>query len=206
MAEWARDNGYSKICMVDDDISGMAVRVTPEETTLRKSGAPDREEMFKTVEEYLDWYAHVGVSQRFHNDAYNGEWPIVVENSRMVRFNAYRVKEFLECEHGRISTSEDMDITIQLLLKGYKNCVLYKWTHDQTETGSAGGCSLYRTLDVHNTNIQKLHDLYPEFTKLRSKNNKTGQKGGLSSRLEIVINWEKAYASSQEKLRSENYG
>lgn len=209
IGQYAAFHGWQKFAMLDDDLINFSVRKftyppgsTPQDfmqPDLVKSSPQDRDEMFATVEQYLDWYAHVGVSPRFNNQAYVGEKPVVRECSRMLRFLAYRTKEFLECIHGRVAIAEDFDVTLQLLTKGYKNAVLYQWTQDQTATNSAGGCSIYRTLKLHNDNIQKLHELWPEFTTLKEKKNidKEAIKLGLAHRLEVVINWQKAYAWSQ---------
>jgi hypothetical protein len=198
MADWARVQGYDNIVMIDDDISGFAVRIKSGETGLRQTIDQDRKEMFETVDDYLKWYAHVGVSQRFHNDAFNGQDPIVVENTRMLRFLGYRIDEFLSCDHGRVQIGEDFDITLQLLDKGLKNAVLFKWCQDQSGTGTEGGCALYRTLELHNSNIQRLHELWPTVTRIREKNTKSS-KGDLSSRMDLVIDWKNAYKPSQEE-------
>lgn len=199
MAEWARDQGYKKILMLDDDLIQFSTRIDPMETSLRKSTPQDIVEMFETVVQYLEWYAHVGVSARFGNNAFVGEKPVVVENTRMLRTLCYQIEPYLLCEHGRISTTADIEVTIQLLRMGYKNCVLYNWAQDQEATNSPGGCSLYRTLEVNNQNKERLKELHPEFVRLVHKRN-TGEsavRAGLSERLEVVVSWEKAYASSQ---------
>lgn len=196
IAQWAQEQGYDKIAMLDDDISQFAVRIEEGKTPLRISSDQDRIEMFQTVEDYLEHYAHVGVSARFHNDAFVGQDPVVVENARMIRFLAYRVEEFLACEHGRVQVCEDFDITLQLLNKGFKNGVLFKWSQDQRETGQPGGCSLYRTLELHNANITKLHELWPDVTRIRVKKSKSG--GDLATRNELVIDWSTAYKPSPE--------
>jgi hypothetical protein len=188
MGEWARDNGYSKFVMIDDDFTQFHTRIKDDPNLyLRKSN--------ETVAQYLEFYNHVGVSPRFHNNAFDGEDPIVVENKRICGFSAFKVDVFLSCAHERVSTSEDMDVALQLLLKGYKNAVLHKWSWDQQVTGTAGGCSIYRTVELHNENIRKIHEMYPNFTRLREKNNVSAEaiRRGLASRLEVAIYWEKAY-------------
>jgi hypothetical protein len=195
IGQYAAQNGYEKFCMLDDDLNQFSARIAPYETPLRKATEQDCIEMFTTIEQYLSWFAHASVSPRFHNNAYVGDDPVMVNCKRMLRFLAYRTKEFLECEHGRVEIAEDFDVTLQLLSKGYKNAVLYKWCQDQSETGSAGGCSTYRTTELHNRNMLKMHELWPRVTQLREKKNisETAVKAGLSERLEITIHWEKAY-------------
>lgn len=200
MAKWAKNNGWEKMAMLDDDISQFSTRILEGWPELRKSAPSDMLEMFEKIEEYLDYYVHCGVSQRLFNSNFIAEHPVVVENTRMLRFLAYRTDMFLSCVHGRISTCEDLDITIQLLLRGYKNCVLCQWTNDQTATGNEGGCSAYRTIEVHNENITKLHEMYPGITTVRHKKNisDAAVKAGMASRLEITVDWERAWKWGHE--------
>lgn len=202
MAKWADRNGFGKFAMLDDDLAQFSVRIAPGETPLRKATPKDMEEMFATVEEYLGHYVHVGISARFHNNAYEGEDPVVVENSRMMRFLSYQVPVFLTCNHGNIITSEDFDITLQLLMRGYKNAVLYKWCQDQTGTQSTGGCEAYRTLELHNSDKELLAKTYPEVVRLMEKQNKGG--GEFGHRTEAVINWQRAYEIGKER-RGDHY-
>lgn len=197
---WAQHNGYDKFIMVDDDITQFSTRVDPELTNMRPSDHEDIIEMFETVEEYLNYYAHIGVSQRFHNDMYNGEGPIVVENTRNIRFMAYQTIPFLECVHGRVPVLEDFDITLQLLDKGFKNAVLHKWSQDQSETNSDGGCSTYRTLDFHNACVEEFAELWPDVVRIREKFNisQGAIDAGLAERLEVVISWQRAYKPKVE--------
>lgn len=199
---YAAVHGHTKFMMLDDDLNQFSVRISQVDTKLRKAMKTDLVEMFETVEQYLDWYMHLSVSTRFHNEQFVGERPIVVENFRMLRFLCYRTDIFNTCQHGRVAIAEDFDVTLQLLTRGYKNAVLHQWTHDQSVTNAPGGCSIYRTLQLHNENIEKLHDLWPRFVKIREKTNISSEaiKQGLSSRLEAVIDWKGAFASSQEGL------
>lgn len=200
MAKWASRHGWQKFCMIDDDISQFSVRIKPGETSLRKSTINDNREMFETVSQYLDWYAHVGISQRFHNNAYSGEDPIIVENTRMLRFLAYQTDKYLSCDLDLVLFAQDMHVTIQLLQKGYKNAVLFKWAQDQAGTNTPGGCALYRTVENHRESIQELHRLYPGITRLREKENKSkgSVQGGFEKRTEIVVDWKGAYRAREE--------
>lgn len=195
IGQWAKSHGWKKFAMLDDDISQFSTRILDYDSPLRRSAPSDVVEMFVYVARYLDWYVHCGPSQRLFNSNFIAAKPVVVENTRMLRFLAYQTDLFLTCTHGRISTCEDLDITIQLLLRGYKNCVLCEWAHDQTATGTEGGCSAYRTIEVHNQNIHKLHEMYPGITEVREKRNisEAALKAGMASRLEITVDWVVAY-------------
>src|SRR5262245_3696326 len=51
-----------------------------------------------------------------------------------------------ECELGRIETREDMDITLQLLRKGYPNAVWQTTVNDQRGYDAPGGCTNERKI------------------------------------------------------------
>jgi len=210
IGEYAAANGFKKFMMLDDDLTAWAVRPRPSVTDLKAihPKSPEIYQMFNTVDLYLNFFAHVGVSPRGNNHGLSSPDdtpnPYYYENKRIIRFLAYQTDLFNSCEHGRVAIAEDFDVTLQLLTRGYKNCVFYQWTQDQMATNLPGGCSVYRTLKLHEENMEKLHKLWPEFTKLRIKENvdKEAIKLGLATRLEITIEWVKAWESSQTNLAS----
>lgn len=195
IGQYAAANGWSKFCMLDDDLSQFAVRVDPVVRDLRKCDPHDIVEMFVYVARYLDWYVHVGISPRQGNVAYgSAEKPIVVECARMLRFLAYQTEVFNSIEH-RMPILEDIDATLQLLNRGHKNAVFFHWSQDQRATGTKGGCSLYRTREFHDANVQRLHEYWPTLTKIRIKENfgEDAVRAGFHKRTEIVVNWEGTY-------------
>jgi hypothetical protein len=147
--------------------------------------------MLTYIEQALHKYAHVSISAREGNNRM--EVPFVT-CSRPLRAMAFRRKEFLQCEHGRVDVMEDFDVTLQLLRKGYQNMVITAYANDQRMTQMAGGCSDYRTHAVHEASAKKLAKLHPEFVKLRTKENKTG--GEFAKRTEVTISWKAAYESA----------
>lgn len=151
--------------------------------------------MLQWCEHYLDRYAHIGVSPRAGNQSL--KLP-VAECKRPLRVLGYRKREFLSCEHGRVQIMEDFDITLQLLTRGYKNGLITSHVNDQSATNLPGGCSDYRSVELHAKNVKIMHGLWPEFTKLVEKENVSASAvaGGLHRRLELNIQWVKAWASS----------
>jgi hypothetical protein len=186
---------HKKFVMFDDDLKFYR-RISPTDWHLRY--LPDLGDnagsMLKDIEAALDKYAHTSVSAREGNNRlpYEG-----VECSRPLRVLAYRTEEFLKLEHGRVKIMEDFDVTLQLLRKGFKNFVIAKWSQGQLQTQMAGGCSDYRTLELHETNVKKFAQLHDGFVKLRQKINKSG--GEFGTRLEATIYWTKAWQSSQQR-------
>lgn len=191
-----------KFVMMDDDLN-FAVRIDDTSYKLRPQEHKDTVEMLRWIDKSLDKYAHVSVAPR---DASAGERvksgakPLTLENKRTLRLLAYRTDEFLAVKHGRVDVMEDFDVNLQLLEKGLPNLLAYWWTNDQRQTGSPGGCSTYRSKEVHEASARKLSELH-EFVTLRQKKN-TGQvvkaARDMQDRLEVTIYWEKTFAASQK--------
>lgn len=151
--------------------------------------------MLKWIEFYLDDYAHLGISPR----AGNQSMPLPVRDcARPLRVLAYRRREFLSCEHGRVQIMEDFDVTLQLLTRGYKNTLITRYVNDQGATNMPGGCSDYRSEKLHNRNVKLMHSMWPDFTKIVEKENKSPAAiaAGLHKRLELNVQWIKAWESS----------
>lgn len=184
---------HHKFLMLDDDLTFFR-RVSSTDYHLRYPGEVNDtvSNMLLDVSNQLDTYAHVAISARQGNNRL--EYP-GVECSRPLRALAYQKDEFLDCEHGRVKIMEDFDITLQLLRKGYKNHVISKWSQDQIQTQMEGGCSDYRTKQLHEDNVKLFAKLHEPFVTLKHKKNKTG--GVFGERLEAIIYWKKAYESSK---------
>lgn len=184
----------SKFLMLDDDLTFYR-RVSSRDWHLKyPEDIPGCcvKSLLQLVEDELERYAHVAISAREGNNRlpYEG-----VECSRPLRALAYRKKEFLSVVHGRVQIMEDFDVTMQLLRKGYKNHVIASWAQGQITTQMVGGCSDYRTHELHENNVRKFASLHSQFVSLRQKRNKSG--GEFGNRLEATIYWKKAWESSQ---------
>lgn len=189
---WTNAKGF---LMLDDDLTFFR-RLSPTSTSLVK---PRKVNLDDSIDRMIGWisdklvhYAHCSISAREGNNRL--EYP-GVECSRPLRALAYQTKLFNELEHGRVDIMEDFDITLQLLRLGYPNYVLSSWAQDQKGTQVTGGCSDYRTKELHEENVRKLAILHPGFVKTRQKHNKTG--GEFGNRLEATIYWKKAFDSSK---------
>jgi len=145
------------------------------------------------VDADLDTFAHVGISGREGNNRVRDAW---VENTRYMRFLAYRTDQYMACEHNRVTVMEDFDIALQMLRAGHPNKVYYMYAQGQAKTQSAGGCSVWRTHEVHNAGAERLAELHPGFVTVRQKQNKTDREG-FGTRKEVTVYWKKAFASSQ---------
>lgn len=202
IGQYAASKGFDKFIMLDDDLR-FAVRDNPEETRhdKRRLRIPESHElvqMLRVVDKLLDKYAHVAIRHRMaYHDKRLG-YPVET-CVRALRALAYRTKEFNLCSHGRVDIMEDFDVTLQLLAKGYPNAVTTHWVQDQSQTQAVGGCSDYRTHQLHQRNVRRMAALWgPEIVALREKNNKTG--GEFGKRVEATIQWKRALGLWERQL------
>src|SRR5580765_628918 len=186
-----------KLVMVDDDLHTFSVRREDNPNLFTPSEESDRLEMWRAIENKLNRYAHVGLlgregGNRVHED---------LECSRMMRVLAYDINGLRkhDIRFDVMEFQEDFYVTLKLLTLGYKNRVLSKWVQDQKGSNSSGGCSDYRTLEKHGDSVKKLASLFPEFVKVVEKTTKTAWNG--QKRLDVIIQWKKAYESSHPVLR-----
>ena len=187
-----QERGEEKFAMVDDDVRFVR-RAQPDATGLVKCVPADVDDMWRCVINQLDAYAHVGVSARQGNNNMGvGRWyEVVEENTRTLRVLCYRTKDFLKAQHGRVAVMEDFDVNLQLLRMGLPNINLGWWSQDQKMTNAPGGCSTYRSHQLHEDSAHKLAELHSPFVSLRQKVNKTG--GEFGTRTEVTIYWKKAF-------------
>jgi hypothetical protein len=188
-------NKIDKCVMLDDDLQ-FYIRKSTEDWHLRDPDVAELNGLFNKIELELDIYAHVGVSGREGN---NFVKEYSSNNTRYMRLLAYRVKEWNECTYNT-EIMEDFDINLQLLLKGYPSYVFYHYAQGQRQTNAPGGCSTWRTHELHERNAYKLARLYPNFVTTRQKENKSG--GEFGHRTEVTIQWKKAFQKGQENVSS----
>lgn len=187
--------------MLDDDLRFMR-RASFEDPRLYQLNKTDVQGMLLYVSRLLDQYVHVAIGPRQFNNAVPRERYPWFEIGRPLRALAYRKRPFLSVEHGRVEIMEDFDVTLQLLALGHKNAILTEYVQDQYATQAPGGCSDYRTLALHNRNVERMHALHAAYTRTVEKTNRSGGavKGGLHQRLELQISWRKAYDLAVEGL------
>jgi hypothetical protein len=201
IGQFARESGEKTFCMMDDDLT-FSVRAGADSWQLRKATRDDVRRLVSWISEKLcDDVAHASVSVRQSNNAFpTGDVETLTKyNKRTLRVLAYQTEPFLRMEHGRVVVMEDFDVNLQLLRAGWRNVLTYWWAQDQRGTGTAGGCSTYRTREAHDASARKLAELHHEFVKLREKHAKSSSPE-MRERLEVTIQWEKAYESSQKSL------
>ena len=107
-----------------------------------------------------------------------------------------------DIEWTRVPAAEDFDVNLQLLTRGFKNRISAKYMVTCSETNAEGGCSTWRTLEVHNESQRKLAELWPDFVTVREKEVPSGPWKG-KIKLATTIQHKKAYESSQRQSLEE---
>ena len=190
--QWILENAESnKFVMMDDDLT-FAFRTFSSGTKLHKAELDNVAVMFHEIETALDHHIHVGVSAREGNNRVKADFK---EIARMMRLLAYDKQKVLDtgAKFDRIDTKQDFDMTLQLLRKGYKNLVFYKYAHNQSGSNARGGCSVYRNPEMMDRCSNELAALHPDFVKVVEKYTKTSW--GVGIRTDVRIAWKKAYES-----------
>jgi len=194
--QWIIDrHDGEKLVMLDDDLK-FATRRQDDPTKFLPATPTDVARMFRALEDHLDAYTHASICTREGgNRKLNG----YEYDTRMLRVLGYNVPKFRKAKvkYDRVPVMEDFDVTLQLLRAGHRNIVLCSWVQDQGSSNAAGGCSTYRTMEVQRQGAEKLKALHPEFVTIVTK---PPIKSGWNQqeRTDVVIQWKKAYGSSQK--------
>ena len=182
------------IFILDDDLI-FAKRETPDKggKLLRLSDKEELEIVFDQMVEWLEQgYAQVGLSNRNGNNRKDG---LYEENTRISCITGLNLTQIGTATY-RNPVMEDFDLTLQLLRQGKPNKVLLTHTYDQIGGSNAkGGCSVYRTKEMHRASAEMLLRDHPEFVKVVEKKTKNGWfEGGV--RHDVVVQWKKALKSA----------
>lgn len=163
----------------------------------RKFTEQDFDDAFKLIESWMDEGISVGAFLPAWVIPDVNQWPIR-ENQRMMTnwfFDGPKIPKDLEwC---RVEAAEDFDVNLQLLTRGFKNRISAKYMVTCSETNAEGGCSTWRTLEVHNEAQRKLAELWPNFVKVKEKEVTSGPWKG-KIKLATTIQHKKAYESSKQ--------
>jgi hypothetical protein len=194
MNEW-NIRGYDKILMLDDDLR-FATRISQDDWHLRECNKEELIGEFARIEDKLgEEFPHVGFGQRQGNN-YLKEVGWVSPGKMCYSLGYYLPVVLKECELGRIGIREDMELSLQLLLKGYPNALWTQTVTDQREYGAKGGAASERTMEISNADAEKLAKLFPGYVTVIKK-----EYSASIPRLEVMVQWQKAY---QDGLRRKN--
>ncbi|MFO0448609.1 MAG: hypothetical protein ACK52I_08100 [Pseudomonadota bacterium] len=190
------------ILMLDDDLD-FAVRRTDDPTRFRSPETEDIKRMLNEVEELLTTSPFVSIGAR---EGGNRNVEPYLYNTRMMRALGYR-RDYLNAwkiTFAPMELMEDFHVALQIMLVGGTCVVANKWvTNQRSGSGAKGGCSSYRTLEMHGDAARQLAALYPEYVTVVHKQTKTAWGG--QPRLDVRVAWKKAAAAgkaSREKRRT----
>lgn len=185
-----------KIILLDDDLT-ISYRNTLGDYHLKVATPEQVRECFSNVDGLLDDYAHVSVSGREGQNRMSPEESLPLFNGRYMRFLAYNVHlfppEIVMSQIGRVDGMSDFDLNLQLLKAGRSSAMLTRWAQGHKGTQTPGGCSDQRTLEAHEAEVDFMVKEHAPFVRKKWKDD----KGPFGKRPEVMIQWKKAYESSQ---------
>lgn len=195
--QYILDNYVSEeaFCMVDDDLVFFHRR-TDDPTKLRDITQAELYKAFTEMEMHLNkGIAHVGFAAR---EGANRNVEQFVDNTRIMRVLGYnaRVLNKVGLRFDDMEVMEDFHVALTLLEHGYPNMILNDYAHNQAGSGAAGGCSHFRTPELHAENAEKLARLHPRYVKVVEKFTKGAWGGGI--RKDVVVQWKKAIKERAE--------
>jgi len=187
----------SYCALVDDDFQ-FYVRRTDDPTKFLNAKESDINDMFATLEKMLSpEFPLGGFCIRQGANRYTEE--IVAHNTRINGIAAWHAPTFerLNLRYDRLKAMEDFDVILQHLRAGGNNFMLCKWAFGQGSSGTAGGCSTYRTPAVQAEAASALAALHPGFVRVVTKESKW--EGFDEPRTDVVCSWKKAWTEGQQR-------
>lgn len=189
------------LVMLDDDLRFFTRNA---ERKIVKAPPADIDAMFGLLEAWLQQgYAHASITPRFLN--WQDTEPYK-DTTRMMHVLAYNVPmvraagaSFIEGVPEDFSM-DDFHMTLQLFRAGLANRVDLAHCTSPSPSNSAGGASTWRSLASHNASAQRLADLHAPYVRVKRKQDWQGMASG--ERLDVVVQWQRAYADAEKKLAS----
>jgi len=185
LQEFAR-LGYERILMLDDDLR-FSTRISETDWHLKEIRGKDLIPEFERIDEKLGpEFPHVGFGQRQGNNQLEEVgWQ---SPGKMCYALGYYLPIVLEkCVLGRVEIREDMELSLQLLLKGHPNAVWQTTVVDQRKYDAPGGASNERSIELSNNEAKKLAAMYPAYVSTTERKYKASVP-----RIEVIVQWKKA--------------
>jgi len=202
--QFTYENTDENICYLDDDLH-FSVR-KGDGVKIRPCTKDDVDGMLDLLEGWIveDDYAMVGVSTRNGNHLVGEDYAEVV---RMYAAFAINTKTFKKegAILNRVKLRYDFDVFLYMMEHGYPNRLTYKYAFGMT-SGTKGGCALYRTPELMESQAYKLQKLHPPgVVKVVTVTSKSGWDDmastgdGLTTRTDVNIQWKKAFKNKPPK-------
>lgn len=182
---WAQEQGFDKLCMLDDDLRFQARRFGQRGFRLAPASPMEVDAAFDALSGVLgERMPHAGYGNRNGNNRQPvGGWHV----GRMMYVLGYHVPTVMEhAEWGRVRVREDIDITLQLLRAGFPNGVNHDFVVDPGKYGADGGCSDERTVASSDEDALLLARLHPGLVRVVDRSYRD------TPRKEVVCSWRKA--------------
>jgi len=197
--KWIAEYGEGKrYAVLDDDIEFVYTRRENEEGPSNKPLTNDQfNDMFNTMNNWIDeGYIHVACDVCWNPPTRNIDYRV---NSRITNNIFYDGTKLPieKIDWTSLDIAEDYFVNLQLLTMGFQNKISLKYRTNSSATQTKGGCSSFRTLDMHNECMKKLKEKFPNFVELREKVTKNSGEWSNKPRLAATIFWKKAYKLSQ---------
>jgi len=184
-----------EFCMVDDDLYFFHRR-EDDPTKLREITDKELRGAFIEMRAILsERTPHIGFAAR---EGANRNTKDHILNTRIMRVLGYHTRSVLglPTDFSDMEVMEDFHIALSLLERGKENMILNKYAHNQAGgSGSAGGCSHFRTPEMQARNAELLAKLHPGHVSVVQKETKGAWGGGV--RTDVIVHWKKAYQHGQ---------
>ena len=156
----------------------------------------DFEKMMSLMSGWLDKYVFCGLDATWSHPQFEIDYKFCGRVCSNVFYNT-KTLPMHDINWTDIEISEDYNIALQLLTRGLANKVSTRYRVSPVDNFSSGGCSSYRTIELHNYSFLKLQKKFPSFVKLKEKVAKNSGEWSNKVKLAAIIQWKKAYESSQ---------
>lgn len=205
--KWIAEHGHGKrYAVLDDDVEFVYTRRDNEEGPSNKPLTNEQfDDMFNEMDLWMDeGYIHTACDVCWNPPTRNMDSKI---NSRITTNIFYDGSKLPieKIDWLSLPIAEDYYVNLQLLTMGYQNKVSLKYRTNPSVTQAKGGCSTFRTLDVHNNTMRELQKKFPEYVQLREKITKNSGEWSGKVRLAATISWKKAFESSKSKSSLEGF-
>lgn len=92
----------------------------------------------------------------------------------------------------RTKTMSDIEVALHLTKLGYPSAIITHWLIE-THAQNTGGCSVYRTSEMHNRCAKKLAKAYHPYVKAK----RAQSWKGMDKRLDITASWKRLFGSAK---------
>lgn len=199
---YARQNGYEYLIMLDDDMT-LSKRADLLSLPRILDNVDDTLFMLRLMVRILEKNEDVAMCGPLARAFIHSFGEEFVVNHRIIQYLCFDLS-IIEKEKLRFASSKMMYMTdfwmnMKLLTLGYKTVGTSLWLRDDQGLGKPGGCFNDRTTEKMNASAKELKRQFPDFITLRWKENyNTTARStfvGEEKPIQVTANWKKAYAS-----------